>query len=218
MKTLAATTVGLALVLSSASFSQGAIITTFSTRTVFSATLVGETVETWDDDAAGTVIPDGGMLDGVIYSTPAADALVTSVFLSLSSPNTLGAVGAGFFAAGESITFAFPMPIIAFGISFNTFATAMGAYLLTNDLGNVAPSFYDPFPFVTTGQFAGFISDTPFSAVTISSPGGFSYNLDDMTYLGAQQAAVPEPSSLALLGSLTLGACLLRRRRQRTAT
>lgn len=216
MKTLVTTVFSLALLLSTTALSEGAIVT-FMDRITFSGAIVGETVETWDDDPDGTVIPDGGMLDGVIYSTPFGDAVVTDFFLPLSPPNGLGALTAEFFGAGESITFIFPTPIVAFGISFNTFAISAGAYLLTNNLGDVAPSFYDPFPGFGTGQFAGFISDTPFFAVTVTNPGGISYTLDDMIYLGAQQAAVPEPGSVALWASLTLGACLLRRSRLRMA-
>jgi hypothetical protein len=53
-------------------------------------------------------------------------------------------------------------------------AQGAGAYSATNDLGDVALSFFDPFPGFSTGQFVGFISDTPFSAVTIAAPGGFT--------------------------------------------
>jgi hypothetical protein len=106
--------------------SQAAIVV-FPDRVTFGAALVGETVETWDDNAAGTVIPDGGMLDGVFYFTPGADdAIVTATFLPLSPPNTLGAGAKEFFTGAESITFTFPTPIIAFGISFNTL-TYLGA-------------------------------------------------------------------------------------------
>jgi hypothetical protein len=154
-------------------------------------------VETWDDDAADTVIPDATLFDGVFYATPGPNAKITDEFLSLSSPNTLGSTADDFFSGSEPITFSFPSPIVAFGISFNTFATAAGAYTLTTDLGDIAPSSLNPFPGFTTGQFAGFVSDTPFSAVTVSPVGEvpFPYTLDDLTFVARTPTGVPEPAT-----------------------
>jgi PEP-CTERM motif len=72
-------------------------------------------------------------------------------------------------------------------------------------------SFFDPFPGVSTGQFVGFISDTPFSAVTLAAPGGFTYTLDDLNFV---PVAVPGPATLILVGAGVAGAASWRRSRR----
>jgi hypothetical protein len=196
---LTAPLVALSAVLLFAGPANAAIIT-FPNRAAFDLGVTGEIVETWEDNAVGTVIPDGGILDGIIYSTPGPDATVGNLFLPLSPPNSLGDVSDGFFSPGETISFSFPGPIIAFGISINTLAQGAGAYSATNDLGDVVLSSFDHFPGFSTGQFVGFISDTPFSAVTIASPGDFTngYTLDDLNFV---PVAVPGPATLILVGA-----------------
>ena len=197
---LTAPLVALSAVLLVAGPANAAIIA-FPSRAAFGLGVTGEIVETWDDNGVGTVIPDGGILDGIIYSTSGPDSAVVNLFLPLSPPNSLGDVSDGFFSPGETISFSFPGPIIAFGISINTFAQGAGAYSATNDLGDVAPSFFDPFPGVSTGQFVGFISDTPFSAVTISAaPGDDGYTLDDLNFAPVA-VAIPAPATLILVGA-----------------
>jgi hypothetical protein len=62
----------------------------------------------------------------------------------------------------------------------------------------VALSVFDLFPGFSIGQFVGFISDTPFSAVTIAAPGGFTYTLDDLNFV---PMAVPGPAPLIPVGA-----------------
>jgi len=196
---------------------------TFTDRTAFATAIAGgtTTLETWDEIAAGELIPS---LNGVTYTpgTPGDEALVTGAFLFLSSPNTLGANIARFFDAGESMTFMFPAPINVFGINFNTFATGAG-YELSTNTGSTAFSGLDVFPGFRTGEFAGLVTTSDFTSITIMSladPGcgdqACSYTLDDMTYgtLGGSTPppAVPEPGSLLLLAS-GLAACAYFRRR-----
>jgi hypothetical protein len=194
-----------------------ATITPFLSRAAFDLAVPGATVETWDDNAAGTTIPDGTSLDGVSYTTtPGPDAQVTDGFQALSLPNTLGDAGDGFFGPTETIRFGFPGGALAFGISINTFATAPGAYTATTDLGDTAPSAFDPFPGLPTGQFVGFLSDTPFSTVTLAAPSGLSYTLDDLNFLPVTvpPVAVPGPATLILVGAGLAGAASWRRSRR----
>ena len=148
---LTAPLVALSAVLLFAGSANAAIIT-FPSRAAFGSGVTGEIVETWDDNAVGTVIPDGGILDGIFYSTSGPDAAaVVDDFLALSQPNSLGDEFDGFFSTGETISFSFPGPIIAFGISINTLAQGTGAFSATNDLDDVALSFFDPFPVSSPG-------------------------------------------------------------------
>jgi hypothetical protein len=194
-----------------------ATITPFLSRAAFDLAVPGATVETWDNNAAGTVIPDGTALDGITYTTPGPDAAVTDGFQSLSPPNTLGdADDDGFFGPTETISFGFPGGALAFGISINTFATGTGAHQASTNLGDVAGSVFDPFPGLTTGQFIGFLSDTPFSTVTLTAPGGFSYTLDDLSFVPVTvpPVAVPGPATLILVGAGLAGAASWRRSRR----
>jgi hypothetical protein len=180
--------------------------TTYTDRLSFYAANPGVTIEGWDNLANGTLIT---VLNGITYTTNDGTALVTNAFLALSPPNTLGENVNGFFLPSDTMTFTFPSPITAFGISINTFDTSTGGYTATDNLGNVILSFYDPFPGFTTGEFVGYTSTIPFDSVTIAAPGGFSYTLDDLAY----GTTVPEPSSLFLLGSGVFGlAGMLRRK------
>lgn len=182
--------------------------TTYSSRGSFYAANPGVTIEGWDSLPSGTLIT---VLNGITYTTNDGTALVTNVFLPLSSPNTLGESVNGFFAASDTMTFTFSSPITQFGISINTFDASTGGYTASDNLGNVIGSFYDPFPGFTTGEFVGYTSTTAFSSVTIAAPGGFAYTLDDLAYGGS--STTPEPSSLLLLGSGALGLAGMFRRK-----
>ena len=148
-------------------------------------------------------------MNGAVYhlSDPTGNFIVTAGGAAISSPNGLGRTNNPFggeaFIPGDIVTFTFPMLISAFGVSFNTASTAEGAYTLTTNLGGIAPSAYEPFPGLSTGQFAGFISGEPISSVAIRTLVPFQFGLDDM--ISVQE--VPEPTTLTLL---VLGAlCLI---------
>jgi PEP-CTERM motif len=189
-----------------------ATIITYTNRASFDAAFPGAAVENWDGFASGTTIPNGSTVNGITYHSSNGNALVTNNFLPSTAPNTLGENVNGFFLGTDSMTFTFTKPLTAFGIDINTFATATGDYIATTNNGDVINSFFNPFPSFGTGEFIGFSSTTPFTSVTISSPTGIAYTLDTL-----RAQAVPEPATLAVFGTLALGAFGVRRRMKATA-
>jgi hypothetical protein len=186
-----------------------ASIIEYSTRVAFGAALgAAEVVETFDGVTAPFVIPNGTSFNGVTYTSSNGNPLITSGFLALSQPNTLGEDVSGFFLASDTMTFSFPSPIRALGISINTFDTGPG-FTLTDNLDDVATSSFDPFPGQATGEFVGFTSTIPFTAVTFASVGGFSSTLDNLSYA---VAPVVEPGTLVLLSVGLFGLWGIRRR------
>ena len=181
----------------------------FGSRDAFRAAIAGNmsTTEGWDEFVSGTVILNRALVNGVVYdlSDPTADFVVTAGGATISPPNGLGRtnnpLGGEAFLSSDIVTLTFPALVTGFGVSFNTFATTAEAYSLTTNLGDIAPSAYDPFPGFNTGQFAGFLIDEPVSSVTIRTTVPAQFGLDDL--IVAQP--IPEPSSLTLFALSAAG-------------
>jgi hypothetical protein len=185
-----------------------ATITTYN-RVSFQTALSGGMLsgQNFESIAAGTVL---GTLNGVTYGASAGSPEVTASFLTTTPPNGLGSTSQSliFFGSSESASFTFATAITAFAIDINTFAPTAGDYTATLNLGDVVGSKFDVFPGSTTGQFIGFIADTPFNSVTINTAADptnsslYTYTLDTLVYGNAAAvigASTPEPSTLGLL-------------------
>jgi hypothetical protein len=193
-----------------------AAIVTFPNRIAFDATFPTALIENWDSFAVGTMFANGSTVNGITYNSSTGVATVDDSFFPTTPPNSLGRPNGGlfFFSDGDTMTFGFPTPIIAFGIDINTFETLPGGYTATTNLGDVAPSVFDPFPGLTTGQFIGFVSDTPFTSLTIAEVNDESYTLDTLRHVpAAVDGAIPEPYAFLVWAGLAACAAVYARRK-----
>lgn len=194
-------------------------------RATFQASIgePGISLQDFDSIAPGTVLFDDG---DITYLPGGGAGFVTADFTTSTPSNSLGSISTGSFIAGsgaENLDLIFANPITAFAIDIITSAVSDGAYRV--DIGaDDADSIFQVFPSGPSGQFIGFTSDTPFSALTITAVSGFDYTVDTLIYGDASAldsggpggpTDVPEPGVLLLLSGGLIGIALLQRRRQR---
>lgn len=175
---------------------QAAVLTSLD-RATFQASAGALTVQDFDALTPGNTLTFDG---NVTYSTNGGTPLVTSSFITSTGANGLGATNFGFFAPSHTLTLTFATAISAFAIDINTFANTNGAYSVLLNTGDQAFSIFEVFPGRGTGQFIGFVSDTAFSSLTLSS-NGFSYTVDTLLYGEERNVirGVPEPMTWAML-------------------
>lgn len=184
---------------------------TAATITVFSNNLAG-----WQAAAGGPV---------VIETFSAGPPLATG--MTIVSGN--GTVSGGEYhdivdnpvgSANDQVTFGFPFPISAFGANFDLSpgGSGQGIRIDVTFAGGGTQTVSVEVPSGFTGQFFGFVSDTPISQVQLrgGTQGGVqeTFDMDNARFVAA--ATVPEPSTFALFGliaGLGLGGYALRRRR-----
>jgi len=194
-----------------------AAITTFTDRAAFMAALGATPSATigFDGVAAGTVIPNSSLFDGVgfAFSDPAFDLKVLTGFDTTSSPNFLGVADgspSGPFLPGDTVTLTVPTPLFALGASFMTPTGTPGGVFHVDTAVGSATSGATPSATFASGDevwFVGLISDAGFGTTSLTSDaaGFFSYNLDDITH-----TVVPEPTAIVLV--LPVLVAILRRR------
>lgn len=185
------------------------------------------TTTTFDDMAAGLVVVATSPIDGIGYEftplVPGDQLQVATGFDTTSSPNYLGSNVAGNFnqiTAGDEIDFTFDAPSHAFGLFIITADPVFdGDILLVTSQGTAAISSTPQFTLADGGAayFIGFSSDVEVDGVQLrygsnTPSGSFFFVIDDVT---RSIRAVPEPGSLAILGTGVIALALASSRRHR---
>ncbi len=168
-------------------------------------TMQVEGFDNYSDGQTLTSTPDFSM------STSSGQPIVTSAYVVSTTPNGLGLTTHGdYFGPADTITFSFNTPIHAFAIDINTFADQDGDFSATINTTSGQTEIYSIFsPVPTYGQFIGFVSNTPFTDVTIAAEANYSYTLDTVQY--GNVSAVPVPAAVWLFGSAILSLFGVRR-------
>jgi hypothetical protein len=169
----------------------------------------------FDNLSAGTAVTT---LQGVTFgSTTGLGLVVSNQFDTTSSPNYLGVDDGGsqLFLAGDTITFDFAAPVVSFNLNVvSTPNTPDAAFVLDGGVAgsdtSAAPT--SMLPSGTEVFLLTVASSTPFSSASLSGePAGiYSFNIDDISFKPA--SAVPEPSTLLLLGPVLVLFAFHRRR------
>jgi len=188
-----------------------ASVTIYTSRAAWTAATSGVTTADFNGIApfGGFVSYGSGpaVIDGLTFTSNDSMFVIDPAFYGFPYPD-------GFFNADYNIpnlvTITLPSSYTAIGFDFGSLFSGGASFDVT--LGSLGP-----FTVVSTGSvqdgvlaFAGFVSTTSFNTVTLSMPDAPFYNsVDNFSY----GSAVPEPGSLALLGTGLVGIVGVLRRR-----
>jgi hypothetical protein len=122
-----------------------------------------------------------------------------------------------YFASPDQATFNFASAITSFGIAIggsgDVAAITLNALLSSGDSAVALNNYSGSFDvFGLNRQYFGLVSDTPFTSITFSpSNNGDGIFFDSMSY--GKAAAIPEPTTITILGLGLAGLAAFRRRK-----
>ena len=209
----------IALLIALAGQAQAATITEFTSRAAFDLAVGPTTTEDFNSFVVETpfhTIPlDVGDFTLSMTGTP----VTTSGRNRIDLPPPLFSV---FDVDGTNIANVLTTSDDSFFITFDVPTTAFGAdfaswndgFLRTDVVVDGIDVLTPPVGGGSTVRFYGFSSDTPFTTVRFRGLDNDGYGIDNVSYLVT--SAIPEPSTLALLG-IAVGALTWRRSRRKRA-
>jgi hypothetical protein len=173
---------------------------------VFIGAFVGTTTINFESFASGTLIDTQlTASDGITFSSALGGIYANSGYAApMGSPMSATSFVPSFCPCVD-VTFSWSAPITALGFQLYTNGGTTTFHLPGGDLlaATAAPAYY------YLGDVAGF------STLTISAPVNSAFVIDNITYNGGP--AVPEPSTLALVGSGAIAFVAFRRRKALSA-
>ncbi len=190
--------VALALALSAPAIGQ-----TYSSSSAFLAALGGPpTVEGFESRALGAAVPNGTVINALTFSGMSGPGGVTSNIYAYFGTQALcgekdnlpGNSASDFFYPGEAVVVTFSQPVMAAGAFFNIVADPVLTNYCSLQAGGTTAFTGGAVPDIGSFFFAGVISATPFTQITIAvgsnAPSG--WNLDDITYLEGGVTCYPD--------------------------
>lgn len=189
-----------------------AAVVTYTNRAAWSGAVVNSTVDNFSD-LSGTTL--GSTLTRPGYTV--SSTTVLGVGTELRTGNTPAVATRPFLTANTfaatTFTLNFATPRTAFGV--DAFVTSLNLFTGVRNIasGNVTVTVDGvPLTQLTNGPtFFGFLSETPFTQVTITKTGLLNVlSIENVTLA----TAVPEPSAVATAGLIAAGALVAARRRR----
>jgi hypothetical protein len=192
-------------------FSTATSVTIYTSRAAWTAATTGVTTADFNGIASvGSFVGYGSgpaVIDGLTFTSNDSMFVIDPAYYGFPYPD-------GFFNADYNVpnivTIALPGSYNAVGFDFGSLFSGGASFDVT--VGAIGPITVTSTGSTQDGVlgFAGFVSSTPFNTVTLSMPDAPTYNAVDNFSYGS---SVPEPGSIALLGSGLLGVAGILRRR-----